>query len=111
MSVSTMTYAGMAGLYACDLERTSLHAAYALGRVRRLCRHPQRRRPRVAIAIFGAMLDLAFDHGPPVLLLRSDGWRPHPDRHASETGIQGTSYDDRGPYAARICRSVSSRDR
>jgi hypothetical protein len=25
--------------------------------------------------------------------------------------VQGTSYYDRGPYAARICRSVSSRDR
>jgi hypothetical protein len=25
--------------------------------------------------------------------------------------VQGTSYCDRGPYAARICRSVSSRDR
>ena len=44
-------------------------------------------------------------------LLRSDGRRPHPDRHAAETGAQGTSSCGRRPYAARICRSVSSRDR
>jgi hypothetical protein len=67
---------------------------------------------RVAIAIFGSMQDLAFGYGPPgaCFFVLTTGGRTLIGT-PQKTGVQGTSYYDRGPYAARICRSVSSRDR